>query len=174
MTIGLAIVIAAVLFLIDRNHVWPQVWSGVKQTLKFVVALIILCAILWGGYFVWSIHQQHVEAAKAAADDAAWRTAFDKPALNQNAPYDTTHRRPAAGEAIDCYDGYRLLPDEGAAFGGKIMDCAPGKIPRPKSERANLPAAELQHVERIEACQKKEGAEPNSTPAKFKACSDTK
>jgi hypothetical protein len=228
MTIGLAIVIAAVLFLIDRNHVWPQVWRGVKQTLKVCVALLILGAIIWGGYFVWSAHKQRVEAAKAAADDAGWRTAFvtaattcntwevthpvsspvdwddnnpvyppngcegplenayntkvkttllsgeDKSAFNPHAPYDAKHRRPEPGEAIDCYDGYTLLPDEFAVFGGTIAACGSGKIRRPKSERANLPPAELQYVERIEVCQKQARADPNSTPAKFKACSDTK
>jgi hypothetical protein len=48
MTIGLAILIAAVLFLIDRNHVWPQVWRGVKKTLKVVVVLAVIGGIVWG------------------------------------------------------------------------------------------------------------------------------
>jgi hypothetical protein len=228
MTIGLAILIVAVLFLIDRNHVWPQVWRGVKQTSKVVVALLIFGAIMWGGYFVWSTHKQHIEAAKAAANEAGSQivsvTAFttcsnwenthpigsavdwsgdvpvdppndcvgplenayntkvkttllsgtDKSGFNPHAPYDAKHRRPAVGEAIDCYDGYKLLPDEYAAFGGSVSGCGPGQIPRPKSERANLPPAELQHLERIEACQKQAVADPNSTPAKFKACSDKK
>jgi hypothetical protein len=228
MTIGLAIVIAAILFLIDRNHVWPQVWRGFKQTLKVVAALLVLGAICWGGYIAWSAHKQRIEAAKTAADDAAWRTAFvsaattcsgwenthpigstvdwdgdnpvyppngcegplenayntkvtttllsgtDKSAFNPHVPYDAKHRRPAGGEAIDCYDGYTLRPDEFAGLGGTLAACGPGQIARPKSERANLPPAELQHVERIEACQKQAGADPNSTPAKFKACSDTK
>jgi hypothetical protein len=228
MTIGLAILIVAILFLIDRNHVWPQVWWGVKQTLKVGVALLILGAIIWGGYSVWSTHKEHIEAAKAAANGAAsqivsvtamttcsnWENAHpigsavdwagdipvnppsgcegplenayntkvtntllsgtDKSAFNSHAPYDAKHRRPAVGEAIDCYDGYTLLPDDFAAFGGSLAGCGPNQTPRPKSERKNLPPAELQHVERIEACQKQAGADPNSTPAKFKACSDTK
>jgi hypothetical protein len=227
MTIGLAILIVAVLFLIDRNHVWPHVWRGVKQTLKVGLALLIVGAIGWAGYLGWSAYKERIHAAKAAADDAAWRVAFVsaattcsnwenkhpigsavdwdgdnpvyppngcegplenayntkvtttlltspvKPGFNPHAPYDATHRRPAVGEAIDCYDRYKLLPDEGAAFGGNIASCGPGEIPRPKYERANLPPAELRHVERIEACQKQAGADPNSNPAKFKACSDT-
>jgi hypothetical protein len=233
MTIALAILIAAILFIVDRNHVWPQVWRGFKKIVKVALALLVLGAIIWGGYSVWSAHKERIEAAKAAANAAGFQilsvTAFTtcskwenthpigsavdwsgdnpvyppsgcegplenayqttvtntliasgktptprKPAFNPNAPYDATHRRPAVGEAIDCYDGYTLLPDEFASFGGSIADCATGQIPRPKSERKNLPPAELQHVERIEACQKQTGADPNSTPAKFKACSDTK
>ena len=88
-----------------------------------------------------------------------------KPAFNPNAPYDATHRRPAVGEAIDCYDGYRLLPDPYLAFGGESLGgeftaCGPGEIPRPRSERANLPPGELQRVERIEACPKQAGCWP--------------
>ena len=53
MTIGLAIVIAAVLFLIDRNHVWPQVWRGVKRATKIcvevVVVGVVVGTVLWGG-----------------------------------------------------------------------------------------------------------------------------
>ena len=87
-------------------------------------------------------------------------------------PYDATHRQPAIGESIDCYNGFKLLPADGAAFGGVLTGCGPGMYPRPQSERANLPPAELQHVERIEACQKRAGADPNDTPTKFKACRD--
>ena len=75
MTIGLAIVIAAVLFLIDRNHVWPQVWRGVKRATKIcvevVVVGVVVGTVLWGGdraYDLWAKHRQ--ERAEAAAEKA--------------------------------------------------------------------------------------------------------
>ena len=168
MAIGLAILIVAILFLIDRNHVWPQVWRGFKRTMKGAAVVAIVVAVLWGGYLAWSEHNYRirVKAAEARAAGAEMKTAPN--------PYDATHRQPAVGEAIDCYEGYTLLPDEFAAFGGSIADCVPGQIPRPKAERKNLPPAELQHVERIEACQKQAATDPKDTPAQFQACSDIK
>jgi hypothetical protein len=136
--------------------------------MKVAAVVAIVVAVLWGGYFAWSEHNERIKAkaAEVRAAGAEMQTAPN--------PYDATHRRPAVGEAIDCYDGYTLLPDEFAAFGGSVAGCGPHQIPRPKSERGNLPPAQLQHVERIEACQKKESANPKDTPAQFRACSDIK
>jgi hypothetical protein len=154
MTIGLAILIVAILFLIDRNHVWPQVWQGFKRAMKGAAVAAIFVAVFWGGFVVWSGYNFKQIKAKAEGVPAATET--------------------TNASGVDCYDGDKLLPDEAAAFGGYQTGCGPNHTPRPKSERVNVPPAELQHVERIEACQKQTAADPKDTPAQYQACSDIK
>lgn len=79
MAIGLAILIAAVLFLIDRNHVWPQVWRGVKKTLKVTAILAGIGGVIWGLDIArdkWTAAQdaRKQEAAQASAQLAACKT----------------------------------------------------------------------------------------------------
>jgi hypothetical protein len=75
MTIGGAILIAAILFLIDRNHVWPQVWSGLKRMLKVTAkicsVLILIGTVVWIGTILYDKQQaareerERIEAKRA-------------------------------------------------------------------------------------------------------------
>lgn len=82
------------------------------------------------------------------------------------------------GTAIDCYDAQgKLLPDEVAAFDGRISGCANGETPKPKSERSRVPKDVLASVEAIEACQKREAnkhyKDDSVARQNFQACSKT-
>jgi hypothetical protein len=162
MTIGLAIVLAAVLFLIDRNHIWAQAWKYAKIA---VLVGIVLGVLVFGGLYAWVEWEEHLREEQAQSVAAQQ----SDPYYVQHHPYDANHREPAFWEDIDCYDGFTLLPDKFASIhGSRIVACGPHEIPRPRTERANLPVAELQHVERIEACYKQLDG------AKIQACSETK
>ena len=143
MTIGLAILIVAILFLIDRNHVWPQVWRGVKLTLKVGAVLLILAAIGWGGYIAWSNHKERIAAAKAAADDAAWRVAFVSAATTCS-NWENTH---PIGAAVDWNGDNPVYPPNGCegplenAYQTTVTNAliASGKTPRRTCVNPNAP-----------------------------------
>jgi hypothetical protein len=73
MTIGIAIVIAMVLYLIDRNKVW-------RQTAKIAAALILLAVLGVAGIFGWQKFSDWRMARKEAANQreaAAWNSWLD-------------------------------------------------------------------------------------------------
>ena len=141
-----------ILFLIDRNHVWPQTWRLVKKVFKVSVSLVLVAAVAFG---IWRVVDNH-QGKKREAENAQTTVTSQK-------------------GAVDCYDSQgNLLPDDFKAFGGWRSGCGPNESAKPVSERANMPAAMRQHVERIEACQKRVGEDPNSNPSKFQACLKTK
>jgi len=64
MTIGIAIVIAMVLYLIDRNKVW-------RQAAKIVGALMLLAVLGVAGIIGWDKYDSRRRAQKDAAEHAA-------------------------------------------------------------------------------------------------------
>src|ERR1700721_1532754 len=71
-TLGVCIVVAVILFILDRNHVWPQVWKGVKRTTKvtakIALAIAVVCAIIYGISYSWgqvTIAREKRERAEA-------------------------------------------------------------------------------------------------------------
>jgi hypothetical protein len=75
MTIGIAIVIAMVLYLIDRNKVW-------KQAAKILGGLILLAVLGGAGVVGWVMYDNWRTARKEAAEQAA--QAATEAALKQN------------------------------------------------------------------------------------------
>jgi len=65
--LGVAIVLAMILYIIDRNHVWPQVW---KYTKRAVIVCIVL-GVVGYAWIKWDEHKQKVEADKYAAEQLA-------------------------------------------------------------------------------------------------------
>lgn len=60
MTLGLAIVITTILYLIDRNHVW-------KQAAKTAIGLMLLAGVGFGSLILWTRYQERkAEAANQA------------------------------------------------------------------------------------------------------------
>lgn len=77
---------------------------------------------------------------------------------------------PQAGHD-DCYDSNgNLAPNEFSAFGGSLINCAPGETRKPRSERAHVPAAWRTWVEQWEACDKKVVDGKHATKEAFEAC----
>jgi hypothetical protein len=74
-TLGIAIVLATILFLIDRNHVWPQVWRGVKRTGKVTARVCLL--LIAGGVVTYVIFYTwgEVKDAREKREQAAVRQA---------------------------------------------------------------------------------------------------
>ena len=78
-TLAAAIVLVAILFLIDRNHVWPQAWKAMKRVLKVSgkIALVLLvgCVAAYGIFAIWGewkdARKRHERDAKKARADKA-------------------------------------------------------------------------------------------------------
>jgi hypothetical protein len=152
MILGAAIIIAMILFLIDRNHVWPQTWQLTKKILKVSAGLTLLAAIAFGIWLALDNYQDKKRNAENARAGVS----------------------PHAG-AVDCYDSQgNLMPDEAKAFDGWTSGCGPNQTAKPLTERANIPIEMRQHVERIEACEKRAAEDPKDNPSKFQACLNTK
>jgi hypothetical protein len=80
---------------------------------------------------------------------------------------------PGAGDH-DCYDSNgNLTPNEFAAFGGSLSSCGPGQTRKPRSERAQVPAAWRVWVEQWEACDKAVVDSKHATKQAFDACRTT-
>jgi hypothetical protein len=80
---------------------------------------------------------------------------------------------PGAGDD-DCYDSNgNLMPNQFAAFGGSLASCAPGQTRKPRSERANVPAAWRIWVERWESCDKAVVDSKHATKQAFDECRTT-
>jgi len=80
---------------------------------------------------------------------------------------------PGAGDD-DCYDSNgNLMPNEFAAFGGSLDSCGPGRTRKPRSERANVPAAWRIWVEQWESCDKAVVDSKHATKQAFDACRTT-
>ncbi|HEY1940155.1 MAG TPA: hypothetical protein VGJ33_19670 [Candidatus Angelobacter sp.] len=80
---------------------------------------------------------------------------------------------PRAGDD-DCYDSNgNLMPNQFSAFGGSLIDCAPGHTRKPRSERAHVPAAWRVWVEQWEACDKAVVDGKHVTKEAFDACKTT-
>jgi hypothetical protein len=62
--LAVAIVLAMILYIVDRNHVWPQVW---KYTKRAVIVCIVL-GVVGYAWIKWDEHKQRVEADKEAAE----------------------------------------------------------------------------------------------------------
>jgi hypothetical protein len=74
-TLGFAIVLATILYIIDRNHVWPQVWKGLTRTAK-VTARICLVLIAGGVvtyviFYTWGAVKDAREKREWAAEQKA-------------------------------------------------------------------------------------------------------
>ena len=74
-TIGICILLAVVIFVLDRNQVWPQVWRGTKRALKVTakVAAILTVVVLvgWGIIIAIDAHNTRVAERAATAQAAA-------------------------------------------------------------------------------------------------------
>ena len=98
MGIGLAILIAAILFLIDRNHAWPQAWHIAKRagkvSARIAVILVVSGLVTWGIFYAWSKAKdarEHLQQEAAAREAAQWAANAD--------PYDIVA---CANEATNC------------------------------------------------------------------------
>jgi hypothetical protein len=81
---------------------------------------------------------------------------------------------PLGARGDDCYDSNgNLMPNDYAAFGGSITSCSPGQKRKPRSERANVPAAWRAWVEQWEACDKAVVDSGHATKEAFDACRAT-
>jgi hypothetical protein len=58
MTLGIALVLIFILYLIDKNHVW-------RQAAKVVIALVILGVLVIAGFFGWMKYAAWQEAKAA-------------------------------------------------------------------------------------------------------------
>lgn len=63
-TIGTAVVVVFVLYLIDKHKLW-------RQSAQVIVALVVLTAVAAGGYFSWHAWQNHRAVARAPIDLSA-------------------------------------------------------------------------------------------------------
>jgi Zn-dependent protease with chaperone function len=79
--IGLAIIIATVLFLIDRNHAWGKVWSGSKVVFK--IAVVVAAVGLIGAKIIHNADNRQRE--RAAAEYARQQAADNARQVMQNA-----------------------------------------------------------------------------------------
>jgi len=80
---------------------------------------------------------------------------------------------PGSGDD-DCYDSNgNLMPNQFAAFGGSLASCGPGHTRKPRSERANVPAAWRIWVERWESCDKAVVDSKHATKQAFDECRKT-
>ncbi len=70
MTLGIALVLIFILYLIDRNQVW-------RQTLKVVVGLAIVGALAIAGFYGWSKISEWREAKAAQATHEAYEKRVD-------------------------------------------------------------------------------------------------
>jgi hypothetical protein len=116
MTIGLAIIIAAVLFLIDRNHVWPQVWNITKRTLKVglkCAAVVFIAALVCYGIFsVWGAWNAHKEALQEAKQQLALQRDIDANQTKFEQTCKDWESKHPIGIALDKMD---VKPDNGGA-----------------------------------------------------------
>jgi type II secretory pathway pseudopilin PulG len=72
MTIGVAIIIAAILFLIDRNHVWPQVWRMTKRVGRTAgKMLLVLIVASLGTYVIFYTWGEVKDAREKRESEAA-------------------------------------------------------------------------------------------------------
>jgi hypothetical protein len=81
MVIGIAIVVAMILYILDRNHVFPQVWRGSKRALKVscIIALILVVAglVTWGIFAVLGFWQETLAASRVSVtvnEPTVWGT----------------------------------------------------------------------------------------------------
>jgi hypothetical protein len=86
--LGFAILLSAILFIIDRNHAWPATWRLFKRASK-VVAMFLILGSLVGG--IWYIHSVRVD--REAAAESARQIAAEAQAQSEN-----LKRRQAADE----------------------------------------------------------------------------
>jgi hypothetical protein len=81
MTLGTALIVVAVLFLIDKHNLW-------KRAGQVVLALVALTILVGGGWFVWNIHVEKQNATNyKAAHEAVIPTPPDGSAIVPVDPY---------------------------------------------------------------------------------------
>jgi hypothetical protein len=128
MTLGIALIIIFVLYLIDKHNRW---W----QTLKLVVALAVPACLLYGStyayqkYETWRVARCVAKSTPAGNEtaaaeiEAACERDSSKPlVLNTRA---STPLR----QTLECSKDGKLQPDLFTQFGGVVVKCAPDETP---------------------------------------------
>lgn len=83
--IGLAILISTILYLIDRNHAWPQAWKIFKKLLKVAAVLFVVAAIGTGIIVALDARKEAIERHQIEATKAREQAAEDKAAKEAEA-----------------------------------------------------------------------------------------
>jgi hypothetical protein len=124
MTIGWAIVIIAVLWLVERHKLWKR---------AFMAAGVLLAVVLIAGAFFLVTHRREKQAAKSQSAD--W--------FEQNAPRSESQPVTITPDPVDCFDRKtgRLISDEGVKLGWMIAECGPNYIQKPAGQCKQLTKA---------------------------------
>jgi hypothetical protein len=127
MTLGIALVIIFVLYLIDKHNRWTQ-------TLKLVVAMAVVAGLLFGSmyaytkYEAWRVTRCVAKstpagnATAAAETEAACERDPSKPLVLDMSKAISRHK-------LQCSKNGKLQPDFFAEFGGVITTCAADETP---------------------------------------------
>jgi hypothetical protein len=148
MTLGYALLIVFILWLIDKHNLW-------RLTLKVAVGLIVLAVLGFGGFYGWSKYTEYKNQQALAAQGAAYKAEFDACVRRIDA---VTKKW---GFAVCTYNhaaqavNYKNLPDDAylTQFGEVVIPSATGFIPleppkgfvpvpkvrKPKSEWVDVP-----------------------------------
>lgn len=141
MSLGLALVIIFILYLIHAN----KAWKGAAITFGIL--------LLSGGITVAAIaaYYNHQDAVQ-------WNVVSVTPDPNSSTPIDPSipsYAVPRHNESgpVDCYDPQgNLLPNEAKSLGGTIWACGNSETAEPTTYRNQIPEAKKARAEKIEAC----------------------
>jgi hypothetical protein len=130
MTLGYAILIVFVLWLIDKHNLW-RFW---RQVLKVCAALILLAALGYAGLYGWAEYSEYKEKQERKAADAAFHAELD--ACNQRIGAVTTKRWAFVACSADRFapaSKYENMPtDAWVELDGSVnIPPPPGFIPAP-------------------------------------------
>src|SRR5258708_27213736 len=99
--IAIAIVIAAVLFLIDRNHVWVEAWKIAKWTVVVTVAIAVLEG---GGFYLYTQWSEARQARRLREYDQAQAAAKAKALADRWSELNSIEKDVCGDKSIVVYD----------------------------------------------------------------------
>jgi hypothetical protein len=108
--IAIAIVIAAVLFLIDRNHVWVQAWKIAKWTTVVSVAVAVLVG---GGLYLYIQWSEARQAQQVREYDQAQAAAKAKALADRWSELNSIEKDVCGDKHIVVYDINFNFPESG-------------------------------------------------------------
>jgi len=91
MTLGLAVIIVFVLYLIDKHNRW-------RQAMKVVIGLAVLGIVGVGGLFGWQKYASWKEAGREALQEAEYEAEQAKSAVKKQAELGPVHTKSTMGE----------------------------------------------------------------------------
>lgn len=134
MTLGIALLLIFILYLIDKHNRW-------RQLVKVTIGLVVLCILAVSGYFGWVKYQAWQEARQEAQREAenAKQEAQKKAALEKTCKdWEDKH---SIGSPVDKLYGHwadgTKMPDEGFTLGtpegcqGPLEIAYNEKLPKP-------------------------------------------